>query len=173
MNDKPLQVDIRQAKKADLKDLEWDGEYKHFRRLYADIFQRAQREENILWVADIQGIGVVGQLFVQLISSHKKLANGKSRAYIFSIRVRPRYRNQKIGTLLIQTAERDLTKRGFKIATLNVGRDNPDALRLYEHLGYHVVGHEEGRWSYIDHRGRWREIHEPSWRMEKMLEGSS
>ena len=104
------------------------------------------------------------------MESHQtELANGRSRAYIYSFRVRPPYRGTGIGTLLLQTAETDLGKRGYHWITLNVGRDNPDARRLYERFGYIVAADEPGRWSYLDQNGHRRHVHEPSWRMEKEL----
>jgi ribosomal protein S18 acetylase RimI-like enzyme len=66
-------------------------------------------------------------------------------------------------------AETELIERRFSYATLNVGRDNPKAQRLYERLGYRVVAPEPGRWSYEDENGVLREVHEPAWRMEKFL----
>jgi ribosomal protein S18 acetylase RimI-like enzyme len=161
------QVKIRVATQQDLPGLEWNGEYTHFRRLYAQAFHRAQEGHAVLWIADLPEIHVVGQLFVQLESHRNELADGNHRAYIYGFRVRPPFRGQGIGTLLMQTAEFDLKNRGFQWVSLNVGRDNPRALQLYERLGYHVVAAEPGFWSYLDDHGRLREVHEPAWRMEK------
>ncbi|MGD2155501.1 MAG: GNAT family N-acetyltransferase [Anaerolineales bacterium] len=164
------QLYIRQIKYTDLRSLEWDGQYTHFRRMYKQTYKRALRGENILWCAELLGIGVMGQLFVQLISNRKEVADGYNRAYIFAVRVHPKYRGSGIGTQLFTYAEIDLVLRGYSIATLNVAMENHSAIRLYQRLGYKIVGIEPGRWSYIDHRGRKREIHEPSWRMEKFLD---
>jgi ribosomal protein S18 acetylase RimI-like enzyme len=112
---------------------------------------------------------LIGQLFVQLESHRIELADGRTRAYIFSFRVRSDYRGAGIGTLLMQSAETDLEKRGYHSITLNVGRDNPGARRLYERFGYTVVADEPGSWSYLDHNGHRRHVHEPAWRMEKEL----
>jgi len=83
--------------------------------------------------------------------------------------VRPEFRGEGIGTTLMETAEEDLRQRGFQLVSLNVARNNQDARRLYERLGYQVVAPEPGIWSYIDHRGRRRQVEEPAWRMEKEL----
>lgn len=164
------QVQIRTVTNQDLPDLEWDGEYTHFRRLYAQSFHRAQEGHAVLWIANLPDIKVVGQLFVQLDSHRNELADGHQRAYIYGFRVRPRYRGMGIGTMLIQTAEIDLKERGFLWVSLNVGRDNPRAQKLYERLGYHVVAAEPGFWSYLDDHGRLCEVHEPAWRMEKKID---
>jgi ribosomal protein S18 acetylase RimI-like enzyme len=70
---------------------------------------------------------------------------------------------------LLKTLEADLLQKGFGIVTLNVGRENIDALRLYKRLGYQVVAEEAGKWWYFDHLGKRRDVHEPAWRMEKLL----
>ncbi len=160
---------IRHATRDDLSGLEWDGQFTHFRRLFAQAFHRAEEDEAVLWVAELPPTGLIGQLFVQLESHQTELADGSSRAYIYSFRVQPPYRGTGIGTMLMQTAEIDLRKRGYHRITLNVGRNNPDARRLYKRFGYIVVADEPGRWSYIDHSGHRRHVNEPSWRMEKEL----
>ena len=123
----------------------------------------------MLWVAELPGVGVIGQLFVQLKSRRPELADGAGRAYIYAFRVRPAYRHHGLGTHMLQIVEADLRERGFRRVTLNVGRHNLQARRLYERLGYRVVAAEPGRWTYVDHRGRVRCVHEPAWRMEKVL----
>lgn len=162
-------LNIRTATQADLPALEWGGEYTHFRRLYEDIYRSSQRGEAVLWVAELDERGVIGQLFVQLTSARPELADGVRRAYVYGFRVQTAYQNVGIGTRMMAASEADLVGRGFRLVTLNVNRDNPGARRLYERLGYRVVASEEGRWSYIDDQGRRREVHEPAWRMEKEL----
>lgn len=126
-----------------------------------------------MWVADLDGEQIIGQLFVQLTSSRTELANGTSRAYIYSFRIQPVYRDKGLGTYILRVAENDLAERGYSWVTLNVARDNPDAKRLYERLGYRVIAKEPGNWSYRDERGISKEVHEPAWRMGKKLLKSS
>jgi ribosomal protein S18 acetylase RimI-like enzyme len=161
---------IRQVTEDDLLALEWEGEFKHFRRLYADIYQSASTGKAIMWVAELPGVGVVGQLFVQLSSARSELADGSERAYIYGFRVKPDYRGFGLGKQMMEIAEADLANRRFKKVTLNVGRNNHRARRLYEKLGYRVVAAEPGHWSYLDHLGNRQEVHEPAWRMEKRLQ---
>lgn len=162
-------VNIRYATRADLSALEWNGEYAHFRRLYRDIYQSSLKGEAVLWVAELKGVGIIGQLFVQLISVRRDLADGVQRAYIYGFRIRPAFRGHGLGTRMMRVAEEDLLKRGFRWAVLNVGRENMEARQLYERLGYQVVAAEPGRWSYLDDQGVLREVNEPAWRMEKEL----
>ena len=163
------QVIVRTATRSDLPALEWNGELKHFRHLYADAYERAEQGQAVIWIAEYPDAGLIGQLFLSLRSGRPELSDGVTRGYIYGVRVRPKYRNRGIGTQLMLAAESELLERGFSYATLNVGWDNPKAQHLYERLGYRVVAPENGRWSYEDENGLRREVHEPAWRMEKWL----
>ena len=98
-------VSIRQANKEDLIDLEWNGEYAHFRRLYADTYSMVQQGKAIIWIAEMNGSGLIGQCFVSLLGSRPELADGVDRAYIYGFRIQPQYRNHGIGTLIMRTIE--------------------------------------------------------------------
>jgi ribosomal protein S18 acetylase RimI-like enzyme len=163
-------VFIRQADKDDLVALEWNGEYSHFRRLYADTFSLVQQGNAVIWIAEMNWSGLIGQCFVSLKGNRPDLADGKARAYIYGFRIQPQYRNQGIGALIMHTIEDDLKQRGFRQITLNVGQDNDAAHRFYDRLGYIVVDSDPGEWSYIDDKGKRRDMHEPAWRMIKDLD---
>lgn len=164
-----IPVFIRQAEKDDLVDLEWNGEYTHFRRLYADTYMMVEQGKAVIWIAEINGSGLIGQCFVSLKGNRPELADGTVRAYIYGFRVQAQFRNQGIGSRIMHTVEDDLRTRGFQQVTLNVGKDNHDARRFYDRLGYLVAGEDPGRWSYIDDKGIRRDMHEPAWRMVKDL----
>ena len=163
------QLIIRFLCRPDLPALEWDGEYAHFRRLYTEIFENACQGKAVLWVAELPNVGIIGQLFVQLRSSRSELADGIERAYIYGFRIKPAYRGFGVGTRMLQIAEKYLAQRKFRRLTLNVTRENRSARHLYQQLGFRLVGPDPGRWSYIDDRGIQRDVHEPAWRMEKMI----
>jgi ribosomal protein S18 acetylase RimI-like enzyme len=162
-------LEIRTITQADLPALEWNGEYKHFRRLYWEIYQNANQGKAVMWAADLFGKGIIGQLFVQLNSARKELADGLKRAYLYGFRIQEPYRRAGVGSLLLKAAEADLVQRKYCWLTLNVGRENTEARHFYEQHGYQVVADEPGRWSYLDDQGNRREVHEPAWRMEKSL----
>ena len=167
-------VRVRHLRRGDLSALEWEGEYTHFRRVYAFAYERARRGRAVLWVAEAdegQGSGqLLGQLFVLLHSeANEELADGRNSAFIHSFRVRPERRGRGLGSQLLYIAEQDLMERGFRRVYLNVARENWRAVKLYERKGYQRIGKDPGIWSYVDHRGRQRHVHEPSWRMHKDL----
>jgi len=164
------QVRIRPVVEKDLPALEWDGEYIHFRRLYAEIFANARKGLGIMWVVELIHGCIVGQVFVSLNGGRPELSDGNHRAYVYGFRVKTPYRKNGIGSLLMNVIENDLAQRGYRTVTLNVGKQNIDALRLYKRLGYQIVGSEPGSWAYIDHLGKRQSVYEPAWRMEKQLD---
>jgi len=163
-----MPVTFRVAVREDLPKLEWYGLYTHYRQLFRRAFreQEAGRRLMLLAVADNFPIGTV---FIQFQSNEKRIADGHTRAYLYSLRVMEMFRDKKIGTHLIQEAERLILDRGFQRATIAVAKDNHNARRLYERLGYRVYREDPGRWSYLDHRGKIRRVHEPCWLLHKDL----
>lgn len=162
-------VIFRQAGEDDLPSLEWNGQYKHFRKIYQDVFYLSQRGEASIWVAELPGIELIGQALVQLKSARFELADGETRAYIFGFRIKPSYRDNGIGSKMMEKVEEDLIDQGYEWVVLNVNHNNPQARNLYERLGYQVVAEEPGNWSYIDDNGKRCDVNEPAWRMEKKL----
>ncbi len=163
------QVEIRHLCATDLPGLEWDGEYTHFRRLYQDAWQRMENGLAVHWVAELSGVGLIGQVFVQLICDRPELADGVRRAYLFSFRIRQAYRNRGLGSAMLLALEDDLRARQFHSVTLNVAKENIAAQRMYQRDGFMIVAHEPGIWSYPDAEGVWHKMVEPAWRMEKYL----
>lgn len=164
-------VVIRQVTLEDLPALEWEGEFRHFRRVYAQAYERARQGLALLWVAELSGASIIGQVFIQLFSDRLELADGCERAYLYSFRIRPAFREAGLGSRLLAFVEEDLLKRGFEYITLNVAKDNPRALKLYLRHGYQIIGADPGCWSYPDENGIWHQVQEPSWRMQKCLSG--
>jgi ribosomal protein S18 acetylase RimI-like enzyme len=162
-------LQIRPIQRSDLPALEWDGEYKHFRRVYADAFTRSEKGLSLLWAAELPGPGIIGQVFIQLTCDRPELGDGRCRAYLYSFRVKADYRGYGVGTRILDFVEEDLRQRGFEYITLNVAKDNPEAQRLYLRRGYKIIAHEPGVWWYPDERGDWHQVREPAWRMEKRI----
>ena len=159
---------IRFATAEDLKALEWDGEFAHYRRLFKRAIDEARHGRRILLLAEIEQ-RVVGQIFVQLTTRATFSNHGVSSGYLYAFRVKPPYRNRGVGGQLLHEAEANLTARGFRRAVISVAKRNLAARRLYERAGYSAFSEDSGEWSYIDHEGRLREVHEPAFVMEKWL----
>ena len=160
---------IRPVIQEDLPGLEWDGEFWKYREMFANLYQNTRLGRSLMWVVvDPQG-ALIGQAFVMLRCAEHDAADGENRAYMFSFRIKSGWRNQGIGSFLLQFVEEDLRQRGFISVTLNVAKDNRAALRLYQRLGYRVIGSRPGIWSYRDPDGVIHHVNEPAWRMMKIL----
>lgn len=171
--DWPARATIRRLQKSDLQALEWDGQFSHFRKVYAEAYERMVLGLTMIWVAELAPYGLIAQVFIQLNCQRPELAGGGLRAYLYSFRVKPAFQGAGLGTRMMAVVEADLLERGYRVVTLNVAKDNPRAQALYERLGYRVIDQDPGIWSYIDHLGQRRTMIEPAWRMEKVLSRES
>ena len=161
-------IRIRPATAADLKALEWDGEYTHYRRLFERAVHEAKHGRRILLLAEIDG-NLVGQIFVQLNTRATFSIKGAPSGYLYAFRVKPAFRNKGVGSRLLREAEVSLSARGCRRAVISVSKRNLAAKRLYERAGYAVFTDDPGEWSYTDHLGQVREVREPAFVMEKWL----
>lgn len=159
---------IRQAERSDVSKLEWFGQFSHFRLLIRKAYREQVHGRRILLVADFNGFPV-GQVIIQLNSTNPHIADGSTRAYLYSFRVLDLFQGMGIGTRLLSEAEMLLRDRGFSYTTLSVAINNPNAYRLYRRSGYYVLGQDPGRWSYMDQYGITHEVEEPCYIMEKNL----
>ncbi len=161
---------IRPLREDELPALEWDGEYTHFRNLFRQSFEEMQLGQRVMLIAHEAETGALaGQVFVQFISGDPKYADGASRGYLYALRVRPAYQSRGLGRQLILAAEDHLRTRRMAVATIGVAKGNLRAQKLYERMGYEIVAEDPGRWTYVDHLGRMREVNEPSWLMAREL----
>jgi ribosomal protein S18 acetylase RimI-like enzyme len=152
---------IRFASASDLSAMEWDGEYRRFRRLYEQAFEDALNGRRLILLADLEG-QMVGQIIVQLGTSHPGIPEGEVTGYLHAFRVRPAHRGQGVGTALLEEAEQQLRARGFRQVAIAAAKDNPRARRLYERLGYSAIAEDPGEWAYVDDQGRPQSISEPA-----------
>ena len=99
------QVVVRKITKSDLPALEWDGEYRHLRRVYSFSFQAQESGRAVIWVAEHPDAGIIGQIFLQLISDRLELADGINCAHIYSFRIKPPFRGSGLGSHMLEEAE--------------------------------------------------------------------
>jgi ribosomal protein S18 acetylase RimI-like enzyme len=163
-----MTVTFRLARQEDLPKLEWYGQYTHFRPLFRRTFREQLQGHRLMIVADCSSFPI-GQIFVQLRNGENRMIRPGQRAYLYSLRVMEMFQGKGIGTQLLAEAEAIIHSMGYHSTTLSVAKDNVKARRLYERVGYHVFGDDDGRWNYTDHRGLVRHVHEPCWLMEKYL----
>jgi ribosomal protein S18 acetylase RimI-like enzyme len=122
-------VHIRHATQLDLPALEWEGEFTHFRHVFSEAYRLMELGEVIMWIAELQEFGLIGQLFIQLYGPKLLQSSNNKHAYIYGFRVRSQFQGQGIGSRLLKTAEQDLERNGFQRIALNVARDNASDTR--------------------------------------------
>lgn len=130
-------VRLRRAVSADLPPLvaleaSFPGD-----RLQSAELARFVRAANVdVWVAEIDGEIVADAIVV--------FRRGFQVARLASLVVDPRYRCRGIATRLMRHLEADALQRGCVAMLLEVRVDNQTARRLYEALGYELVGTTAG-----------------------------
>ncbi len=161
-------VIIRPIRESEVPALEWDGAYTRYRKVFQQTYEDTVRGQRVMLVA-VQASQLVGQVFIQLSSTERRYADGYSRGYLYSLRVKSDWQAQGIGTRLVKAAETTLRARGFTTAVIAAGKDNPRARLLYERLGYHAFAEDPGVWYFQDVNGVQQSVSEPCWVMQKRL----
>jgi ribosomal protein S18 acetylase RimI-like enzyme len=132
-------------------------------RVVAPTLRRQESGEALVLLALIEP-WPMGHLLVDF-TAHA--ADGAS--HLWHMGVHDALRRRGIGTELIATAERASVMRGLSAALIEVEKDNPDALRLYQRLGYLVIGEQDDVWPEPDANGELHDVMHPCWRMRKEL----
>jgi ribosomal protein S18 acetylase RimI-like enzyme len=161
-----MPIILRAATLEDLPKLEWYGQYKHFRNMFRRTFREQEAGRRVMLLADSNNFPI-GHVFMQF--KDDILDDDAGRAYLYSFRVMEMFRGHGIGTRLLEEAENIALDRGLAWTTIAVAKDNKGARRLYERTGYHIYSEDPGRWSYLDHKGVIRHVHEPCWMLQKKL----
>jgi len=158
-----LPVTIRACRASDLSNLEWFGSMTEYRQTISDAFERFQKGEIIMLVAEANRFPI-GQVWIDL-TKQRKNATG----ILWALRVLVPFQNLGIGTRLIAAAERRLKRRGIRLSELGVEKDNPRAQRLYERLGYQVVRDHIDEWEYTPPNGAPVHVRSDEWILHKSL----
>lgn len=161
-----LECLIRDVRADDLSTMEWFGTYSQFRVMEQANYRDVEAGAKLWLVAEVNGFPA-GHVKVNLRVDDP--LRGNPRGYLFALRVFEPFQRLGLGTALIRAAEATLRSRGFRYASIAVGKDNPRARRLYERLGYSVYREEIGRWQYVDLEGRLHRVEEPEFLMDKPL----
>jgi ribosomal protein S18 acetylase RimI-like enzyme len=135
VDNKGLIIDIRQLKGADevhlISEFMATAEpWATLKRTYEDSVRMLNDPMREVYVADAAG-EIAGFTILQM--------KGAFVGYLQTVGVLPSWRNQGIGSRLIQFAEERIFSEAPN-AFICVSAFNVGALRLYERLGYQVVG---------------------------------
>jgi ribosomal protein S18 acetylase RimI-like enzyme len=158
------EVRMRTCRAEDLPDLEWFGMYRHHREIFGEAFARHLRGENIMLVGELHQYPI-GQAWIDLT---KRRSEGVG--YIWAVRVFPFLRGLGLGSRLMQFAEQVLRERSIFTAEVGVEKDNPDARRLYERLGYRQSGELSEEYEYTTPDGVRGWHHVDQWILRRRLD---
>lgn len=89
------------------------------------------------WTIDDDG-ELIGELYVFYDLPDRDFADGETTAYLCAFRVKKGYRGRGLGSSLMSTVLRDLKVKGLKRATIGVGPDEPQNVRLYRRFGFNT-----------------------------------
>jgi len=71
-----------------------------------------------------------------------RVLRSSEKITLAGIQLLPEYQNKGIGTNLIKQLKREANQKKVSLF-LSVAKDNPNAQRLYEQLGFRVIGQDE------------------------------
>lgn len=138
MTDRRAAIELRPLARAELSSLEaaWPSHGVHEAHL------RRQQLGEATYLVAWQGVEPLGSAMAFWAGP---LAEVTRAAYpdvveIAHLQVRGEHRGKGVGTALVRAAEEHARDRGHGAVGLGVGLDNPDAVRLYERLGYVSTG---------------------------------
>lgn len=157
-----LSVTIRLCTQSDLRALEWDGLFSEQREIIESAFERQLAGTNIMLVAELEE-QLVGQIWIDLTDARDR------GALLWAFRVHPALQGCGIGTELLNAAERWLAARDFCTVAIGVEQGNESAKRLYDRLGYTVVGPIVESYDFTTPAGSSMEVTVHLWLMEKRL----
>lgn len=155
-------LSIRRARQDDLDRLLWHGEHLRANRQW--FLDRQMRSEAIILLPTLDD-EPIGHLEVDLTQLHDE-----GGVYLSWFEVREEFRGRGIGTAVIKKAEEIAVADGRHFSQIAVGKDNDEARRLYERLGYNRVGEQEDRWIADNPDGSQTEVIEHNWVLRKFFE---
>jgi ribosomal protein S18 acetylase RimI-like enzyme len=135
-------VTIRRCAEQDLPGLEWYGRFSPHREIIRSAYDAQCRGDGHMLIADVNGFPA-GQVWIDLARYRAQRIG-----VLWAVRVYPFLCSLGIGRRLVEVAEQRLRELGYVGAELGVERDNPDARRLYERLGYVIEREARVAFSY-------------------------
>ncbi len=120
-------ITIRRAEVSDLKEIH-QIEVECFPE---DAFSQSQMKEIIKDPDFIFLVAIMNEHIVGFIIGGLEDFRDKTVGHVYSIDVKPEYRNRGIGSLLLESMENHLVKEGVKECYLEVRVDNMAARNLY------------------------------------------
>ena len=134
-----VEFEIRPARTEDLPALEWMGLFSAHREIIQRAF-RAQEHGDALLLLAIAGTFPVAQVWIDFARRPEQRV-----ATIWAVRTFFPLQGRGIGRQMMLAAEEAIRARGIRRAQLEVERDNADAKRFYQRLGWRSAGRQSAR----------------------------
>lgn len=99
-------------------------------------FEKLVEQESLIPFLAFKGKNFVGKVYFVTKTRDFEIADGKHIGYICNLYVKKSYRNNGIGTKLIDTVKEYAKTNGFTKLTLGVEEDNLKNRYLYDKLGF-------------------------------------
>lgn len=130
---------IRQGTIKDFEKLNQDwawGKSKWQRQGQRDYIKGIAAGTQEFWVIEDKD-EILGELHLYWEKSNDPdEANGKNRAYLSAMRIHPNFRNQGLGTKLMEAALESIQRKGFTEATIGAYEHEPLIQDLYKKWGF-------------------------------------
>ena len=94
-------VNIRMLREEDLPAVEWNGEYKRYRRIYREIYRNSQKGISIPLIAETAADGIVGQVFLSQKEPNPNYGIRTRYFFLSSFRIKPQFRDHGLGSLML------------------------------------------------------------------------
>ena len=168
----PIQADdvtIRLLREEDLPALEWNGEYKRYRRIYREVFRNSQKGISFPLVAETSGDGIIGQVFLNQKEPNPKFTARSPYYFLSSFRVKPQFRGLGLGSRLLKECEKQVTLHRLRDIYLNCAVSNHRARWFYLEHGFQVIRIDDSDWSFVDDEGFVVTEHQHAYLMRKTV----
>ncbi len=146
-------VRIRLIREADLPELEWNGEYSRYRKVYLEVFRNSQKGISFPYVAETDEDGIIGQVFLTLKEPNPSFTGHSRYFFISSFRIKEPFRSRGLGALLLQVCEKEVRAHRLRDIYLNCSTDNNRARHFYERHSFRIVRIDEGNWTFVNEEG--------------------
>ena len=156
-----LRLYARPLTRDDLPSITWAGTRLHLRNVAVELDRVASGE--VVYLA------ICGQTDMPLALGMVDFTRRPGAGDLEQLVTMPAVRSLGLGSKLVHALETAIRERGLSRATLNVEDDNKGALRLYERLGYRMIGREALEWDQENARGQVERYHTNAWLMEHDL----
>lgn len=99
-------------------------------------FEKLVKQETLIPFFALFGDKMIGKIYFVTKLKDLQIADGKQVGYICNLYVKKPFRNNGIGTMLVETVKRYAIENGFSTLTLGVEEINSKNMYLYDKLGF-------------------------------------